>query len=115
MVAAVAFDEVSCAFGTLVAVDRVSLEVREGEFFTLLGPSGSGKTTCLMMLAGFETPNVSLKYRRAGVNPAPALGVGSIGLGEKLFLAAVRGAVVVRWCGRSRSVGAVVRRRATSS
>jgi putative spermidine/putrescine transport system ATP-binding protein len=40
MTAAVAFEEVSCAFGQFIAVDRVSLEVREGEFFTLLGPSG---------------------------------------------------------------------------
>ena len=56
MVAAVAFDEVSCAFGATLAVDRVSLEVREGEFFTLLGPSGSGKTTCLRMIGGFQFP-----------------------------------------------------------
>jgi energy-coupling factor transporter ATP-binding protein EcfA2 len=35
-------------------VDDLNLDVREGEFLTLLGPSGSGKTTCLMMLAGFE-------------------------------------------------------------
>jgi len=40
---------------TLVVRD-VSLRIRRGEFMTLLGPSGSGKTTCLMMLAGFETP-----------------------------------------------------------
>ena len=37
-------------------VDDLNLEVYRGEFLTLLGPSGSGKTTCLMMLAGFETP-----------------------------------------------------------
>jgi putative spermidine/putrescine transport system ATP-binding protein len=56
MTAAVAFEEVSCAFGTVLAVDRVSLEIREGEFFTLLGPSGSGKTTCLRMIGGFQFP-----------------------------------------------------------
>jgi putative spermidine/putrescine transport system ATP-binding protein len=39
-------------YGDVVAVDGVSLEVREGEFITLLGPSGSGKTTILMMVAG---------------------------------------------------------------
>ena len=39
-----------------MAVDRVDLEVREGEFFSMLGPSGSGKTTCLRMIAGFEAP-----------------------------------------------------------
>jgi putative spermidine/putrescine transport system ATP-binding protein len=37
-------------------VDGVDLEVREGEFFSMLGPSGSGKTTCLRMIAGFEAP-----------------------------------------------------------
>ena len=39
-----------------MAVDGVDLEVREGEFFSILGPSGSGKTTCLRMIAGFEAP-----------------------------------------------------------
>ena len=38
-------------------VDQLNLDVRRGEFLTLLGPSGSGKTTCLMMLAGFEAPD----------------------------------------------------------
>jgi putative spermidine/putrescine transport system ATP-binding protein len=44
--------------GDFVAVDRVSLGIRRGEFFSLLGPSGCGKTTLLRMLAGFETPTV---------------------------------------------------------
>jgi putative spermidine/putrescine transport system ATP-binding protein len=39
-----------------VAVAGVDLEIREGEFFSLLGPSGCGKTTCLRMIAGFEEP-----------------------------------------------------------
>ncbi len=43
-------------FGTLAAVDRVDLEIGEGEFVTLLGPSGCGKTTTLRLLAGFLTP-----------------------------------------------------------
>ncbi|MFL5827829.1 MAG: ABC transporter ATP-binding protein [Thermoleophilaceae bacterium] len=43
--------------GGVTAVDGVSLEVREGEFFTMLGPSGSGKTTCLRLIAGFERPD----------------------------------------------------------
>ncbi len=54
--AAVALDEVVKRFGDVVAVDGVSLDVRPGEFFSLLGPSGSGKTTCLRMMAGFEHP-----------------------------------------------------------
>ena len=44
-------------FGTVRAVDGLSLEIRAGEFFALLGPSGCGKTTLLRMLAGFETPD----------------------------------------------------------
>jgi putative spermidine/putrescine transport system ATP-binding protein len=44
-------------FGSVVACDEVDLEVRRGEFVTLLGPSGSGKTTTLRMVAGFTTPS----------------------------------------------------------
>jgi spermidine/putrescine transport system ATP-binding protein len=43
--------------GATVAVDRLSLSIRKGEFFSLLGPSGSGKTTTLRLLAGFEHPD----------------------------------------------------------
>jgi putative spermidine/putrescine transport system ATP-binding protein len=42
--------------GETLIVRDLNLDIRRGEFLTLLGPSGSGKTTCLMMLAGFETP-----------------------------------------------------------
>ena len=44
-------------FGNFRAVDRVTLDIRAGEFFALLGPSGCGKTTLLRMIAGFETPD----------------------------------------------------------
>jgi putative spermidine/putrescine transport system ATP-binding protein len=54
--AAVTLEGVVKRFGDVVAVDGVDLEVREGEFFSMLGPSGSGKTTCLRMIAGFEAP-----------------------------------------------------------
>jgi putative spermidine/putrescine transport system ATP-binding protein len=53
---AVSLDDVVKRFGDIVAVDGVSLDVRRGEFFSLLGPSGSGKTTCLRIIAGFEQP-----------------------------------------------------------
>lgn len=48
---------VSKRFGEVVAVDGIHLEVRRGEFLSLLGPSGCGKTTTLMMVAGFELPD----------------------------------------------------------
>jgi spermidine/putrescine transport system ATP-binding protein len=57
---AVAFESIVKAFGSgpeaVRAVDGVSLDIRENEFFTLLGPSGCGKTTLLRMIAGFEFP-----------------------------------------------------------
>src|ERR671930_520514 len=55
-VPAVRFTHVSRHFGEVRAVDDVSLDINDGEFFTLLGPSGSGKTTCLRMIAGFDRP-----------------------------------------------------------
>lgn len=56
MPAAVSFQHVSRHFGQVRAVDDVSLDIAEGEFFAMLGPSGSGKTTCLRLIAGFEQP-----------------------------------------------------------
>src|SRR5436305_14376417 len=50
----VRFDNVSKRFGSRAVVDRLSLEIDEGEFVVLLGPSGCGKTTTLRMLAGLE-------------------------------------------------------------
>ena len=44
-------------YGGVVALDTLTLGVKQGEFVTLLGPSGSGKTTTLMMIAGFEDPS----------------------------------------------------------
>jgi len=53
----VRFEAVTKRFGGLAAVDALSLDIYQGEFFALLGPSGCGKTTLLRMLAGFETPD----------------------------------------------------------
>lgn len=50
-------DSVSRSFGDVVALDNVSIDIRENEFFALLGPSGCGKTTLLRVLAGFEEPD----------------------------------------------------------
>ena len=54
---AIGIERVSKRFGSVGAVDDVSIEIREGEFFSLLGPSGCGKTTTLRMVAGFELPD----------------------------------------------------------
>lgn len=54
---AIIFEHVARHFGDVRAVDNVSMEVRDGEFFSMLGPSGSGKTTCLRLIAGFERPS----------------------------------------------------------
>jgi putative spermidine/putrescine transport system ATP-binding protein len=54
--AAVGLERLRKRFGDVVAVDGVDLDIRTGEFFSLLGPSGSGKTTCLRMIAGFDPP-----------------------------------------------------------
>ncbi len=56
MTAAVEFSNVSRHFGTVRAVDDVTLTIAEGSFFAMLGPSGSGKTTCLRLISGFEKP-----------------------------------------------------------
>jgi putative spermidine/putrescine transport system ATP-binding protein len=57
LVPAVRFRAVGRYFGEVRAIDGLSLEVADGEFFSLLGPSGSGKTTCLRLIAGFEQPD----------------------------------------------------------
>ena len=55
--------------GVTRIVDDLHLDIRRGEFLTLLGPSGSGKTTTLMLLAGFETSSGE-QYRRGKFNTA---------------------------------------------
>jgi putative spermidine/putrescine transport system ATP-binding protein len=59
---AIKFDSVSRHFGDVKAVDNTDLQIRDGEFFSMLGPSGSGKTTCLRMIAGFDRPTSGQIY-----------------------------------------------------
>lgn len=63
---------VSKHFGATVALERIDLEIAEGEFLTLLGPSGCGKTTLLRIVAGFERPTAGqllLEGRDIGYEP----------------------------------------------
>ena len=52
--------DVTCRFGTVTAVDRVSLALAQGEFVSLLGPSGCGKTTTLNLIGGFVEPTAEI-------------------------------------------------------
>jgi spermidine/putrescine transport system ATP-binding protein len=58
----VRLERVSKFFGDVAAVDDLSLDIAEGEFFSMLGPSGCGKTTTLRMIGGFEDPSVGTVY-----------------------------------------------------
>jgi spermidine/putrescine transport system ATP-binding protein len=69
--AVVALSGVTKRFDELVAVDRLDLDVRNGEFLALLGPSGCGKTTTLRMVAGFEQPTEG----EISIDGAPVVGV----------------------------------------
>lgn len=75
-------------FGDLIAVNDVSFEIEEGEFFSLLGPSGCGKTTTLRMLAGFEQPTegtVSIDGRTVNEVPPYNRDVGMVFQSYALF------------------------------
>jgi spermidine/putrescine transport system ATP-binding protein len=58
----VRLERVTKLFGDVAAVDDLSLDIEEGEFFSLLGPSGCGKTTSLRMIGGFEEPSYGTVY-----------------------------------------------------
>ena len=58
----VRLERVSKLFGDTTAVDDLSLDIEEGEFFSMLGPSGCGKTTTLRMIGGFEEPSSGTVY-----------------------------------------------------
>lgn len=53
---AIRFQDIRRHFGPVKALDGVSFEIKDGEFFSMLGPSGSGKTTSLRLIAGFDQP-----------------------------------------------------------
>jgi spermidine/putrescine transport system ATP-binding protein len=68
----VVIGKVSKAFGSFSVLNNVSLEIKKGEFFSLLGPSGCGKTTLLRIIAGFETPDEGeVLFDGADVLPFP--------------------------------------------
>ena len=71
MPTAVSARELTKTYGELVAVDRLSLDVREGEVFAFLGPNGSGKTTTIKLLLGLLFPTAG----EALVFNEPAVGV----------------------------------------
>ena len=74
-------ENISKRFGTFTAVDQLSLDIYQGEFFALLAPSGCGKTTLLRSIAGFEQPNCG---RILHVGDAR----GDFGLGQAFLLEA---------------------------
>jgi putative spermidine/putrescine transport system ATP-binding protein len=85
----VQFKEVQKTYdGEILVVKDLNLDIQAGEFVTMLGPSGSGKTTCLMMLAGFETPTegkVMLGGRELNNVPPHKRGIGMVFQNYALF------------------------------
>ncbi|RCV88449.1 ABC transporter ATP-binding protein [Billgrantia montanilacus] len=74
--------------GVELVVKGFNLDIQQGEFVTLLGPSGSGKTTCLMMMAGFETPThgeILLKGEQISGLPPHKRGIGMVFQNYALF------------------------------
>ena len=85
----VKFDKVDKSYdGKVLVVKDLQLDIEEGEFVTMLGPSGSGKTTCLMMLAGFETPThgeIYLNGKAISSIPPHKRGIGMVFQNYALF------------------------------
>jgi putative spermidine/putrescine transport system ATP-binding protein len=85
----VAFERVQKSYdGQSLVVKDLNLTIPKGEFLTMLGPSGSGKTTCLMMLAGFETPThgeIRLSGRSINDIPPHRRGIGMVFQNYALF------------------------------
>ncbi|HSG79289.1 MAG TPA: ABC transporter ATP-binding protein [Acidimicrobiia bacterium] len=86
--AAVHLSNVTKRFDDIVAVDDLTLEIRDGEFFSLLGPSGCGKTTTLRMIAGFEFPttgSIAINGSEMGLLPANKRPVNTVFQSYALF------------------------------
>ncbi len=85
----VAFENIQKSYdGETLVVRDLNLAIPRGEFLTMLGPSGSGKTTCLMMLAGFETPThgeIRLAGRPINNIPPEKRGIGMVFQNYALF------------------------------
>lgn len=84
----VTLENVVKKFGSLTAVDDLSVDIREGEFFSLLGPSGCGKTTTLRMIAGFEAAtsgNVRIRGQEMTGVPPYERNTGMVFQGYALF------------------------------
>ena len=69
----ISIDHVVKRFGNMTIIPDLSLEIENGEFFTLLGPSGCGKTTLLRMIAGFNTiESGNIRFDDSIINSIPA-------------------------------------------
>jgi thiamine transport system ATP-binding protein len=87
-VTSVELDAVTVTYGSETALEDVTLDVRDGEFFTLVGPSGCGKTTTLRTIAGFEQPTTgTVRFGERDVTTVPpeSRGVGVVFQNYALF------------------------------
>lgn len=84
----VRLDRIRKVYGSVVALDDVSLDIAEGEFVTFLGPSGSGKTTCLRAIAGMMTPDsgsIVISGRDVSTMPMNKRNIGMVFQNYSLF------------------------------
>jgi branched-chain amino acid transport system ATP-binding protein len=76
-------EEVSCRFGGLLALDRVSLRVEPGEIFGLIGPNGAGKTTLFNLISGIGSPSGGqIRWRSAPIGGLPPDRINRLGIGR---------------------------------